>query len=308
MLTPINGDAFRAMCDHTFWHNAEPWENPHFRSGDVVFCKIDEVWRLFRALRRTRKRIVLVTGEGDKPVTEELWGQKPAQVFHWFGSNHFVDDPAGTPLPLGLGNAGGAATLEWDQLGGSSDAERSGLLYANFRAGSNPEVRGPLLQWLAEPSQSWITGEAHGAEGGKEGYLKRLRNHHFVLCPPGNGEDTHRMWEALYAGAIPVVRESPAMREFRDLPILFFEDLRSVTEAVLREDLQRRTNEKKTLEKLDAAYWRDRIESKRVAVRRLGRVSAREWILGWTKEIVRILQKFRHPEVARITRWREETR
>lgn len=288
MLTPGNGDAFRAMCDHSFWHNANPRENAHFRSGDVVFCKIDEVWRLFRTLRRTRKRIVLVTGEGDKPVDAALWRQKPPQVFHWFGANHFVDDPAGTPLPLGLGNAGGAATLEWDQLGGSSDAERSGLLYANFRAGSNPEVRGPLLQWLAEPSQSWITGEAHGAEGGKEGYLKRLRNHHFVFCPPGNGEDTHRMWEALYAGAVPVVRESVAMREFRDLPIFFVKDLRGVTEAILREDLQRRAGEKKTTEKLDAAYWRNLFDSRRVAVRRLGCVSVQEWLRGWVSETVRI--------------------
>lgn len=291
MLTPVNGDVLRSLCDHAFWHNAEPWENSHFQQGSVVFCKIDEVWRLFRALRRTRKRIVLVTGEGDKPVDAALWKQRPPQVFHWFGTNHFVEDPLGTPLPLGLGNFGGAATLEWDQLQDCTDTERGGLLYANFRAGSNPEVRQPLLNWLEEPAQAWITREAHGAGGGKESYLQQLRSHHFVFCPPGNGEDTHRMWEALYAGAIPVVRESVAMREFHDLPILFLKDLRNVTEDILRGDLQSRTTEKKTLEKLDAAYWQVQIESKQIAARRLGRLSAREWLHGWMKEALRILRK-----------------
>lgn len=291
MLTPVNSDAFRALCDHAFWHNAEPQENSQFRQGDVVFCKIDEVWRLFRALRRTRKRIVLVTGEGDKPVTPELWMQKPPQVFHWFGTNHFVDDPAGTSLPLGLGNAGGTATLEWETLRGRADTERGRLLYANFRAGSNPEVRGPLLDWLAESPQAWITRESHGAGGGMKGYLKRLKDHHYVLCPPGNGEDTHRMWEALYAGAIPVVRESVAMREFRDLPIFFIKDLRSLREDDFRKNLQSRTGKELRLEKLEASYWRERLAEKRVAVRERGRLSLGEWMEGWTREARRMIRR-----------------
>lgn len=278
------------MCDHAFWHNAAPWENSRFQNGDVVFCKIDEVWRLFRALRRTRKRIVLVTGEGDKPVSAALWRQRPPHVLHWFGTNHFVDDPAGTPLPLGLGNAGAHATLTWNQLQECTDTERSGLLYANFRSGSNPEVRGPLLIWLEESSQAWITREAHGVGGGMDSYLEGLKNHRFVFCPPGNGEDTHRMWEALYAGAIPVVRESPAMREFRDLPILFLKDLRSVTEVILQENFLNRAGEKKSREKLDSAYWKARIDAKRIEVRRLGRISVREVLRGWFSEVSRVIR------------------
>ena len=32
-----------------------------------------------------------------------------------------------------------------------------------------------------------------------------MRNSLMVACPPGNGLDTHRFWESLYLGAIPVV-------------------------------------------------------------------------------------------------------
>ncbi len=38
-----------------------------------------------------------------------------------------------------------------------------------------------------------------------EEYLNELSDHRFCLCIRGNGIDTHRFWEALYLGVIPVV-------------------------------------------------------------------------------------------------------
>jgi hypothetical protein len=287
-VIPVNGDAFRGFCDHLFWHNAAPRENPNFRHGDVVFCKIDEVWRLFRALRRTRCRIVLVTGEGDKPVDAALWEQKPPQIWHWFGTNHFVEHPAATPVPLGLGNQGGTSTLEWEQIQRAGEGGRKGLLYANFRAGSNPPVRGPLLEWLEKPAQAWITRDPHGAGSGMAGYLERLRSHHFVFCPPGNGEDTHRMWEALYCGAIPVIRQSPAMREFRDLPLVEVGDLTQLTAAGLRTILENWPPPGCSRAKLDGGTWRKRILEKKEEALQRGRLSLREFLEGWRMELVRI--------------------
>lgn len=288
-MIPVNGDALRGFCDHLFWHNAAPRENPDFRHGDVIFCKIDEAWRLFRALRRTRKRIVLVTGEGDKPVDAALWDQKPPQVGHWFGTNLFVDHPNATPIPLGLGNQGGTVTLSWEEIQRSAQVKRRKLLYANFGAGSNPSVRGPLLEWLGKPEQVWITRNAHGASAGKTGYLEGLHSHHFVFCPPGNGEDTHRMWEALYCGAIPVVRESPALREFLDLPILAVPDLRGLSEAFLEEILADRAGKQPSLGKLDSQYWLKRIQREKDRVLARGPLGRAEWLLGWSREIRRIM-------------------
>ncbi len=36
-------------------------------------------------------------------------------------------------------------------------------------------------------------------------FLKDMSSHRFALCVRGNGIDTHRFWEALYLGVIPVV-------------------------------------------------------------------------------------------------------
>ena len=35
-----------------------------------------------------------------------------------------------------------------------------------------------------------------------------MRNTLFVACPAGNGIDTHRVWEAIYLGAVPVILKS----------------------------------------------------------------------------------------------------
>eukprot|EP00942_MAST-04A_sp_MAST-4A-sp1_P014501 g14501.t1 len=40
-------------------------------------------------------------------------------------------------------------------------------------------------------------------------YLVELSRHYFCFCPRGNGIDTHRFWEALYLGVIPVIVNTP---------------------------------------------------------------------------------------------------
>jgi hypothetical protein len=288
---PVSSGAFRSLCDNAFWCDEAPRENPDFRHGDVVFCKIDEVWRLFRALRRTQKRIVLVTGEGDKPVTPELFAQRPPHVSHWFGMNMFADDPAATPIPLGLGEEGHPATLDGKDIGEMSRQvpARTGLLYANFGTASNPVVREPLRAWLEKPEQEWVTRHDHGGSSGKAAYLEALCSHHFVFCPPGNGEDTHRMWEALYAGAVPVVRESPAMRGFRDLPVLFVPRLEGISEDLLRAHAQGGAIKNGSRTKLDLAFWADEFSEAKAVAGEKGPVGPGEWTKAWGQEIRRVI-------------------
>lgn len=292
-MTPVNGDAFSRICDHQFWHDAQPFENPTFQHGDVVFCKIDEVWRLFRALRRTRKRIVLVTGEGDKPVSPELYAQKPPHVSHWFGMNMFAEGSDVTPLPLGLGAEGHPATLDWREIqeATSKPPPRTKLIYANFGKASNPGVREPLAAWVRRPSQNWMTVEDHSQQSGRTSYLQNLLSHHLVFCPPGNGEDTHRMWEALYCGAIPVARKSPAMRAFSDLPILFVSRLEEISENFLYDALARWPKREFSLAKLDVGYWRGRFTEAQTRAGRRGCVTVAEWMRAWIAEAWRFVRE-----------------
>ena len=51
-------------------------------------------------------------------------------------------------------------------------------------------------------------------------YCNDILNHKYVLCPEGNGIDTHRLWETLYLGSIPVVLHNNVNDSFKDMPIM----------------------------------------------------------------------------------------
>lgn len=47
-----------------------------------------------------------------------------------------------------------------------------------------------------------------------ETYLDELSQHYFCLCVRGNGIDTHRFWESLYLGVIPVIIDNGTLDNF----------------------------------------------------------------------------------------------
>ena len=71
-------------------------------------------------------------------------------------------------------------------------------------------------------------------------YRRILLNYMFLVCPEGNGIDTHRMWEALYLKTIPIIKKnkiSPFL-EKANLPILVLNkwtDLANYDEKKLKE-------------------------------------------------------------------------
>ena len=60
-------------------------------------------------------------------------------------------------------------------------------------------------------------------------YKERLNSHKFILCPPGNGVDTHRVWESLYLGSIPVVEKNTVNQKYAGLPIITYNNLEELT-------------------------------------------------------------------------------
>ena len=58
----------------------------------------------------------------------------------------------------------------------------------------------------------------------KEEYRKRLNTSLAILCPSGNGADTHRLWESLYAGCWGIVEDNDhtkcLMEQYPALPLI----------------------------------------------------------------------------------------
>jgi hypothetical protein len=149
----------------------------------------------------------------------------------------------------------------------SSERKRS-LCYGNFSTQTCPEERGPLAARIA--GCSWVTKDAGDySSDGRNHYLRQLATHQFVLAPRGNGIDTHRIWEAIYMGAVPVVRFVPEMhRQWRDvdrLPILFVDDWSQLTEDFLRNSPSAKSalalqREPGAVARCGLRYWCERVD------------------------------------------------
>lgn len=280
----VRGDLFQQCCDHIFWSNAHPYTNKNFEGGEIVFCKIDEVLNFFEKLRLTRKRIILITAEGDKPC--DAFSQKfiPANVVHWFSTNVIDRHPKVSAIPLGLGTPNDLVTLSSEALKFSLEKsiKRDQWLYVGFRPETNKGIRQKIFQEFQTRAlhESWITFEDPSLQKGPNSFLKNLYSHRFILCPPGNGVDTHRLWEALAAGAFPVALYSQALSPFQDLPILFVDHFSDLSLDLLHNQLPYLEEKRDNLFMLQMSFWEKKIASLKATLKAKEKMS---WPL-WFKE------------------------
>jgi hypothetical protein len=139
-------------------------------------------------------------------------------------------------------------------------AEEKGLVFMNFSVGTYPEERQRV--WDMFKDKHWVlTAPNVVTLEGRKAFLREIRNHKFVLCPRGYGVDTHRLWETLYLGSIPIVVRVPALREFVDLPIAWIDDWTEVTPEWLESEYARITATAPAFphEKLRMSYWEHKI-------------------------------------------------
>ena len=127
------------------------------------------------------------------------------------------------------------------------------LVYMNFNVNTHPE-RHEVLKMFQ--NKHWVTqGIIENTIQGRTRFLREIRNHTFVLCPRGNGIDTHRLWETLYMGSIPIVKRDVVNHEFQDLPICFISEWNEVNIQFLEKEKVRIHSTQWSLDKLKVSYW-----------------------------------------------------
>lgn len=63
-------------------------------------------------------------------------------------------------------------------------------------------------------------------------YRYLVANSKYVLSPPGNGPDCHRTWEAIYLGAIPIVKQNSWPKFDFQPPVVVVDEWTDVAEVV----------------------------------------------------------------------------
>jgi hypothetical protein len=221
------------------------------------------IWR--NKHHATRPAPIWITGHSDYPITGELYKKYQHNCRRWFAINK--DCTAGNiyGLPLGITNNTNESNIH--PIYGDTDIMISAmqlprritnLVYMNFSIYTYPTER--TMCYNIFKDKPWVTlGTSENTLAGRRRFLEDIRNHKFVLCPRGNGIDTHRLWETLYMGSIPIVKRHIALAEFNDLPILFIDDWNEVTEEMLHNKYAEITSKSWNMDKLKISYWKNLI-------------------------------------------------
>lgn len=234
-------------------------ENINLKDGDVIFCSTGYVELLFYYLKKLKKvnNITLITGQSDRPIEQNLFNEKPKCIVSWYSVNVNHKDELLKPIPLGLANDYSPKNIRIENFLNYKNkiVTKERKLYVNLQKNTNLRERAFLqetfkkLDWVVyrEPTLSI------------EEYLSDLHKYEFVLCPWGNGFDTHRLWEALYSGAIPVTKKHKTYKSFRKLPIIFVDDLSDLTLESLM--IKKNLLEESNFDMLKMSYWKKEIFS-----------------------------------------------
>jgi hypothetical protein len=74
-------------------------------------------------------------------------------------------------------------------------------------------------------------------------YFYNLPNYKFIISPEGNGIDCHRHYEALIAGAIPIVEDNELIKQkYKNLPVLYTRDYSEITGDYLEKKYEEMIN------------------------------------------------------------------
>ena len=212
----LSGDSFRASADHV-WESKNRKLTPEIiKSGDVVFCETDQFESLRdQVLAKTEKQITLLLANSDRALTElEIDSLDCLGNVSVFSQNCLQPSKKAAPLPIGLENAwrhknGRVRFFSQKKLGEERKVSR---VMWTFAVETNPKIRNQAADALRRLPNADYLGEIVPSK-----HRKALRRYAFVACPPGNGVDTHRMWEAMYLRSVPIVLESPLTKFYSNL-------------------------------------------------------------------------------------------
>lgn len=199
----LSGDSFALACDVSV--------DPHFKNSKInlahansIFCPSEHLEEFLEKNGHLLSARVLVLGNTDRDFYE-VPCKFPSSIETVYIQNSHISDEFFQTLPIGLENLryGRNGLLSLFKQNQYPNEKKEILLVGPYSL-THPE-RLELADWskIRDPRLRTVSERISPKK------LASLAcEFKFVACPRGNGTDTHRFWETLYRGSIPVVKQS----------------------------------------------------------------------------------------------------
>ena len=193
---------FIKKVENNIFISGEFFEKISRGKSSIVFSSLDS-FPLKKDYSKYKKKIWVFHNSDE---TFDLNAKKKLDYFHpkkCFSQNLIINKENYHFIPIGLENS------KFHKNGDIKDflklrkvkLEKKPRILFGFK-NTNPK----RVQLKHQFKKLIITDETNGWNSFF--YRRILLNYMFVICPEGNGIDTHRMWEALYLRTIPIIKKN----------------------------------------------------------------------------------------------------
>ena len=210
----ISGDAFANSCDIAVFGEKEIFKG-QLERAQSIFCPSEKLEEFLATYRETISAEVLVFGNTDRDFYE-LSCDFPSSVKAVYLQNSHISNDFFHTLPIGIENLrygrNGQLSLFKESF---TEQEKDGKIlvgpfspthHERYELNSWKNIRHPRLQVISDHLRPKTLATL-------------ASTFKFIACPRGNGTDTHRFWETLYRGSIPVVKRSSWSESIYDIGI-----------------------------------------------------------------------------------------
>lgn len=262
----IVGEKFYSIADFIYSSNTVEYNNEDYNKLENTFDinKLKEINivylhtmyknQFFNLIKNLDSKFIIVTHNSD--INIDNVDNLPKNVIKWYSQNVNCKDERLFSLPIGLENSKWFPEIQKQKKLINKLQNRKkikNLVYMNHNIRTNVVERTKTYNLLS--NKSFVTVEFGSNGQNYDNYIDNIYNHKFVICPEGNGIDTHRKWETLYLNSIPIEKRNINSSFYEDLPICLVENWNEINEQFLNREYDRIMNTKWNLDKLDMSYW-----------------------------------------------------
>ena len=217
----ISGDTFRAKADHIF-DETKSFNPKKIKFLDLVFLNTDFLEVYFETIhKKINTKYILITHNSDRSISSSEMHLADEKIVHWFAQNLCIpENEKITAIPIGIENLRRLKNGRKKWFNKKPPVKKKSILAA-FDVYTNYSERNLVIENL----KNNVNIDFLKFDSSEE-YFNAAKEYRFILCPPGNGKDTHRIWECLLLGVVPIVKVDEFSSNFfkKGIPILLVDN------------------------------------------------------------------------------------
>ena len=237
------------------------------KNGDILYVTGNQAKRFFRDVAvNIGVEFSVVTAQWDFGPDSSFMQLIPENLTTWWTINCHIDHPKVKSIPLGLQN------LHWRWEGNIQSSpstykkfrgqDKTKFMIGSFSVDNNPSERIKCVEAakIAGSDFRMFQRRDRQNENYVLDYFNQVSQYKFVLCPWGAGIDTHRLWESLYLGSIPITRYHKVYEAFKDYPVVFLDDWSELKDLDFEDIYHRNKQKLETENRIYFDYWNNKIK------------------------------------------------